>query len=200
MVFVMNNFGLRTPGSMAGMSGLANFLSMHQTATRDFSVMSCGSSKIDRGARGWDRGARIFLPPSLLDTILKMQDLGRIPVGEVMLFEVKNRDAVVHVGVQEFIAPEGVCAIPSWMWNQLSIASERQRVTVTQVTLERGGFVKFKPLQPEFMQTHNPKAILEKHLRSFAALTMGMVITIYYGERDPLKRFDLEVRAPYVFI
>jgi hypothetical protein len=82
------------------------------------------------------------------------------------------------------------------MWNQLSIASERQRVTVTQVKLEKGSFVKFKPLQPEFMQTHNPKAILEKHLRSFAALTMGMVITIYYGDRDPLKRFDLEVRAP----
>jgi hypothetical protein len=34
---------------------------------------------------------------------------------------------------------------------------------------------------------------LEKHLRSFAALTMGMVITIFYGEHPRHKQFDLEV-------
>jgi hypothetical protein len=128
-----------------------------------------------------------------LQTILALQDAGRVAVGEVMLFEVKNRDAVVHVGVQEFIAPEGVCGIPSWMWKQLYIESERQHVIVTQVKLPKGGFVKFKPLQPEFMQTHNPKAILEKHLRNFAALTMGMIITIFYGDYPKHKRFDLEV-------
>jgi hypothetical protein len=161
--------------------------------TLNLNVMSCASSQIDRGSRGWDRGARIFLPPSLLQTILTMQDMGRAAVGEVMLFEVKNRDAVLHVGVQEFIAPEGVCGIPSWMWNQLGITGERQRVVVSQVKLPKGGFVKFKPLQSEFMQTHNPKAILEKHLRSFAALTMGMVITIFYGDYPKSKRFDLEV-------
>jgi hypothetical protein len=82
------------------------------------------------------------------------------------------------------------------MWNQLSISAERQHVTVTQVKLPKGGFVKFKPLQAEFMQTHNPKAILEKHLRGFAALTMGMVITIYYGDTPRPKRFDLEVKPP----
>ena len=70
---------------------------------------------------------------------------------------------------------------------------EKQPVVVTQVRLPKGGFVKFKPLQPEFMQTHNPKAILEKHLRSFAALTMGMIITIFYGDGHKNKRFDLEV-------
>jgi hypothetical protein len=100
------------------------------------------------------------LPPALLDIILKKQDLGLTPAGEVMLFEVKNRDAVVHVGVQEFIAPEGVCGIPSWMWNQLGIAAEKQRVTVTQVALPSGGFVKFKPLQTEFMQHTIPKPFL----------------------------------------
>lgn len=116
-------------------------------------------------------------------------------VGEVMLFEIKNRDAVLHVGVQEFIAPEGLCGIPSWMWQQLSIVRDKQPVVVTQVRLPKGGFVKFKPLQPEFMQTHNPKAILEKHLRSFAALTMGMVITIFYGDPPRHKQFDLEVQS-----
>ena len=68
-------------------------------------------------------------------------------------------------------------------------------MVVTQVRLPKGGFVKFKPLQPEFMQTHNPKAILEKHLRSFAALTMGMVITIFYGDPPRHKQFDLEVQS-----
>ena len=57
----------------------------------------------------------------MLQTILNMQDLGIVAVGEVMLFEIKNRDSVIHVGVQEFIAPEGFCGIPSWMWQQLSI-------------------------------------------------------------------------------
>ncbi len=173
---------------------MARFLNMQQSSmTLNLNVMSCASSQIDRGSRGYDRGARIFLPPSLLQTILTMQDMGRAAVGEVMLFAVKNKDSVVHVGVQEFIAPEGVCGIPSWMWNQLGITGERQRVVVSQVKLPKGGFVKFKPLQAEFMQTHNPKAILEKHLRSFAALTMGMVITIFYGEYPRSKRFDLEV-------
>jgi hypothetical protein len=116
-----------------------------------------------------------------------------------MLFELKNGDAAVHVGVQEFIAPEGVCAIPTWMWYQLSITAERQHVTVTQVKLPKGVFVKFKPLQAEFMQTHNPKAILEKHLRGFAALTMGMVITLYYGGHSFCQRFDLEVKTTSVY-
>ena len=191
----MNSFGMRARDPIPGIPDLARFLSTQQSPS-EFGVLACSSAQIDRGGRGWDRGARIFLPPSLLNIILKKQDLGLAPAGEVMLFEVKNKDAVVHVGVQEFIAPEGVCGIPSWMWNQLGIAAEKQRVTVTQVPLPSGGFVKFKPLQTEFMQTHNPKAILEKNLRSFAALTMGMVITIFYGDPPKQKRFDLEVPAP----
>jgi hypothetical protein len=189
-------FGMR-PGREAGelQQGLARFFNMQQprSLSLNLSVVSCASTLIDRGSRGWNRGARIFLPSSLLQQILSMQDQGRAAVGEVMLFEIKNRDAVLHVGVQEFIAPEGSCGIPTWMWPQLSVTKERQPVIVTQVRLPKGGFVKFKPLQPEFMQTHNPKAILEKHLRSFAALTMGMVITIFYGEPPRHKQFDLEV-------
>ena len=180
---------------MPGTPDMARFLSVQHSSIQ-FNLLARSSARIDRdgSARGWDHGARIFLPPSLLETLMiKMQDA---PADEVMLFEVKNKDAVVHVGVQDFIAPEGVCGIPSWMWNQLGIAAEKQRVTVTQVALPNGGFVKFKPLQTEFMQTHNPKAILEKSLRSFAALTMGMVITIFYGEPPKQKRFDLEVPAP----
>jgi hypothetical protein len=193
----MDSFGVRAQRQIPGIPAeLARLFNMPQSSmTLNLNVMSCGSSQIDRGSRGWDRGARIFLPPSLLQTILTMQDMGRAAVGEVMLFEVKNKDAVLHVGVQEFIAPEGVCGIPSWMWSQLGITGERQRIIVSQVKLPKGGFVKFKPLQADFMQTHNPKAILEKHLRSFAALTMGMVITIFYGEDYKAKRFDLEVSS-----
>jgi len=75
--------------------------------------------------------------------------------------------------------------------------SRRAVVVADACQAVAGGFVKFKPLQTEFMQTHNPKAILIVNLRCFAALTMGMVITIFYG--DPprwQKRFDLEVPAP----
>lgn len=190
-------FGMRRqfPGMAGGANPFLNMMGL-QGLKLNLNVMPCSSSQIDRGGRGWDRGARIFLPPSALQTILHMQDSGIAAVGEVMLFEVKNRDAVVHVGVQEFIAPEGVCGIPSWMWKQLSLDGERQRVVVSQVKLAKGGFVKFKPLSKDFMQTHNPKAILEKHLRSFAALTMGMVISIFYGDYPRHKQFDLEVPFP----
>ena len=189
----MDGFGMRAPRQIPGFPPeMARFLSQ-SSMTLNLNVMACSHSSIDRGSRGYDRGARIFLPPSLLQTILTAQDMGRAAVGEVMLFEVKYKDAVVHVGVQEFIAPEGVCGLPSWMWNQLGV-TERTRVVVTQVhSLPKGGFVKFKPLQAEFMQTHNPKAILEKHLRSFAALTMGMIITIFYGDGHKYTRYDLEV-------
>ena len=67
------------------------------------------------------------------------------------------------------------------------------QTAATNAGAVKGGFVKFKPLQPKFMQMHNPKAILYYHLRSFAALTIGMVSTIHYNGRD---RFELEVRAP----
>jgi len=189
-------FGMRRQMPGGGNNPFLQMMGAQQGLKLNLNVMPCSSPQIDRGGRGWDRGARIFLPPSTLQTILHMQDIGVAAVGEVMLFEVKNRDSVVHVGVQEFIAPEGVCGVPSWMWTQLSLATERQRVVVSQVKLPKGGFVKFKPLSKDFMQTHNPKAILEKHLRSFAALTMGMVISVFYGEFPRHKQFDLEVPSP----
>jgi hypothetical protein len=74
--------------------------------------------------------------------------------------------------------------------------SRRAVVVADACRAVAGGFVKFKPLQTEFMRCHNPKAILMVNLRCFAALTMGMVITIFYGNPPKQKRFDLEVPAP----
>ena len=127
------------------MSDMAMFLAMQQSITSKFSVMSCSSTKIDRGGRGWDRGARIFLPPSLLDTILKMQDMGRAAFGEVMLFEVKNRDAVVHVGVQVVFEPE-YCINQAYCNTSISFCRSSSRLKAS-VQFRRGCGTS-SPLQP----------------------------------------------------
>ena len=45
-------------------------------------------------------------------------------------------------------------------------------------------YSKFRPQQVDFLQISNPKAVLEKHLRSFACLSKGDMISIEYLGRD----------------
>merc|ERR1712050_100281 len=56
-------------------------------------------------------------------------------------------------------------------------------------TLKKGTFVKLQPLTSEFLDIHNPRAVLENTLRNFATLTVGDCIVIDYNQ----KQYEIEI-------
>lgn len=125
-----------------------------------------------------NRGGRIFLPPSALD------QLTRLNIVYPMLFKLTNPqlDRSTHCGVLEFVADEGKCYMPYWMMRNL-LLEEGALVKIESVSLPVATFSKFQPQSVDFLDITNPKAVLENELRSFACLTKGDVIEISYNDR-----------------
>lgn len=125
-----------------------------------------------------DRGGRIFLPPSALD------QLTRLNIVYPMLFKITNpmTKRTTHCGVLEFVADEGKCYMPYWMMRNL-LLDEGNMVNIESVSLPVATFSKFQPQSTDFLDITNPKAVLENELRSFACLTTGDVIAIGYNDR-----------------
>jgi ubiquitin fusion degradation protein 1 len=107
-----------------------------------------------------------------------------------MLFELTNeRDGTkTHSGVLEFVAEEGTCYIPFWMMQNLLLA-EGDTLKVTNTSLQKGTFVRLQPVSKEFLNVHNPRAVLENSLRHFATLTKGDNILINYNN----KKYEIEI-------
>jgi len=124
-------------------------------------------------------GGKIIMPPSALDAVT------RLNIPYPLLFQLYNpvSKRMTHCGVLEFVAEEGRIYIPYWMFRNLCL-QEGQRVTVKSGNLPKGTFVKFQPQAPEFIEIHNPKAVLERVLRKFACLTKGDTISINYNNHD----------------
>lgn len=125
-----------------------------------------------------DRGSRIFLPPSALD------QLTRLNIVYPMLFKLTNTEKgrMTHCGVLEFVADEGKCYMPYWMMRNL-LLEEGAFVKIESVSLPVATFSKFQPQSPDFLDITNPKAVLENELRNFPCLTTGDVIAISYNDR-----------------
>ncbi len=68
--------------------------------------------------RDVDEGDKIFLPPSALDKLARMN------VEYPMLFEATSNDSGkrTHCGVLEFSAEEGYCYMPHWMMQNLAVS------------------------------------------------------------------------------
>ena len=79
------------------------------------SQYNCSSTAM--AGRDVDEGDKIFLPPSALDRLARMN------VEYPMLFEIKNDfiGKVTHCGVLEFSAEEGWCYMPFWMMQNLLV-------------------------------------------------------------------------------
>jgi len=131
-----------------------------------------------------DKGNKIILPSSALET------LARLNISYPMLFELTNeRDKrMTHCGVLEFVAEEGTCYLPYWLMGHL-LLGEGDIVRVTNTSLPKGTFVKLQPVSKEFLEVHNPRAVLENSLRHFATLTKGDNIVIGYNK----KKFEIEI-------
>ncbi|CAM9447182.1 unnamed protein product [Pylaiella littoralis] len=125
-----------------------------------------------------EAGDKILLPSSALDALARQQ------VEYPMLFELSNptQGNRTHCGVLEFSAPEGSCYIPHWMMQNLLLEAG-SLLTVKNVSLPKGTFVKFQPQSVEFLEISNPRAVLETTMRHFSCLTEGDVICLPYNDR-----------------
>ncbi|CAN4107453.1 unnamed protein product [Withania somnifera] len=125
-----------------------------------------------------ENGDKIIMPPSALDRLASLH------IDYPMLFELRNADTerVSHCGVLEFIAEEGMIYMPYWMMENLFLR-EGDIVTVKNVTLPKGKYVKLQPHTKDFLDISNPKAILETTLRNFSCLTTGDSIMVAYNNK-----------------
>ncbi|KAJ8975763.1 hypothetical protein NQ317_004813 [Molorchus minor] len=121
-----------------------------------------------------ERGGKIIMPPSALE------QLTRLNINYPMLFKLINKktNRITHCGVLEFVADEGKVYLPLWMMHNMVLTEGELRSD-----RKLGTFSKFQPLNPDFLDITNPKAVLENCLRSFACLTTGDVIAVRYNQK-----------------
>ncbi|XP_078158749.1 uncharacterized protein LOC144554301 [Carex rostrata] len=126
-----------------------------------------------------EAGDKIMMPPSALDR------LAHLNVEYPMVFELRNvaTSRTSHCGVLEFTAEEGMIYMPYWMMQNL-LLQEGDIIMVKNVTLPKGTYVKLQPHTTDFLDISNPKAILEKTLRSFSCLTTGDSIMVAYNNKN----------------
>ena len=103
-----------------------------------------------------------------------------------MLFKLshvtKRGTHTTHCGVMEFSAQEGRCYLPYWMMQNL-LLKEGSIVKVKNVSLKKATYVKFRPQTKDFLDISNPKAVLEKSLRTYSCMTKGDQICIPYNDK-----------------
>ncbi|KII70381.1 Ubiquitin fusion degradation protein 1 [Thelohanellus kitauei] len=135
-----------------------------------------------------ETGGRILMPPS------SVQALSELYIANPWIFCLTNpkNGLRTHCGVLEFTADEG-----RFMTNLQLLAG--QIVELYSVSLPDARFAKFQPQSVDFLNITNPRAILEKALRSYACLTVGDIISISYGEKEDLNsEVDFEPPVGYV--
>jgi len=160
------------------MGGLGRGMSMQFESQYNVSSTAMAGKDVDDGDK-------IFLPPSALDKLARMN------VEYPMLFEVQNchADKKTHCGVLEFSAEEGWCYMPYWMMQNL-LVEEGSLINVKNVSLPKASFVKFRAQSVDFLEVSNPRALLEVALRKFTCLTLGDTICIPHSG----SKFYLDVR------
>ncbi|CAM9343145.1 unnamed protein product [Ectocarpus sp. 4 AP-2014] len=171
----MSAFGLGGgPGGFGGMG-----LGMGMGAPRGFEEQYHCYPVSFQDKEHLEAGDKILLPSSALDALARQQ------VEYPMLFELSNpsQGNRTHCGVLEFSAPEGSCYIPHWMMQNLLLEAG-SLLTVKNVSLPKGTFVKFQPQSVDFLEISNPRAVLETTMRHFSCLTEGDVICLPYNDRN----------------
>lgn len=130
-------------------------------------------------------GDKVILPPSALDRLASLH------IEYPMLFKIENRATgrSTHCGVLEFVAEEGQVFMPHWMMQNL-LLQVGDLVKFRNVSLPKGTYVKLQPVTSDFLDISNPKAVLERALRSYSCLTAGDCFVVNYNNR----KYEIEVK------
>ena len=125
----------------------------------------------------------IILPPSALQKLsLNFEhNITKNP----FLFSILNIDFNIftHCGVAEFTAEEGICYIPSNLFDRLHL-EEGQKVNIRKKELRPGTYIKVQPHKTEFTNNPNAKTILEYNLRNYFCLTKGDTISLKFKNEN----------------
>ncbi|OLY84794.1 Ubiquitin fusion degradation protein 1 [Smittium mucronatum] len=102
-----------------------------------------------------------------------------------MLFSITNpaTGKKTNAGVLEFTAEEGLVYLPEWVMQNLGL-NFRDFVTIQNVSLSLGTFVKIQPQSADFLDISDHRAVLENALRKFSTLTEGDLFTISYNDKN----------------
>jgi len=124
-----------------------------------------------------DNGGKVILPNSAMD------ELAHLNIVWPMMFRLTSASVSTHCGVLEFSAQEGHIYIPYWMMQHLRV-KPGAIITVRNVSLPKGTFVKLRPQTKDFIEDiSNPRPVLEAKLRNFSCLTKGDTVIIGYNDK-----------------
>lgn len=56
-------------------------------------------------------------------------------------------------------------------------------VTLNNISLPLGRYIRIQPQHTSFLEITDPRAVLEHTLRSFSAMTVGDIVSIFYNEQ-----------------
>ena len=120
-----------------------------------------------------EKGDKILLPSSSLNELYPLLSSKN---KDPLVFCLKNSSKMTYCGVLEFVAEEGLCYIPTWMFKMLKFPEPGSPATVALVPDLKKRFghvrhmIKLQPHQTKFIELNNPKAVLEYQLRNFTCL------------------------------
>jgi ubiquitin fusion degradation protein 1 len=138
-------------------------------------------------------GGKMLLPQSCLETLSSLNVVYPLQFRVCASPGVGGRKSATHLGVLEFSASEGTAYLPDWALHTLGI-KDRGLITITNISLPTGRFVKFQPTSVAFLtDLSDPRAVLEHTLRNYSCFSLGDVIVFRYLEREYGLRVE-EVR------
>ncbi|KAG8391687.1 hypothetical protein BUALT_Bualt01G0213200 [Buddleja alternifolia] len=113
-----------------------------------------------------------------------------------LLFQIEsyNDKIVSHCGVLEFEAEEGSIYLPEWMMKNLKL-QEGDLAIIRNTAMPNGRYIKLQPHTTSFIQVSDPRAVLEKTLRSFTCLTTGDTFMVTHNKKE-FYIDVLEIRPP----
>ncbi|KAG8381798.1 hypothetical protein BUALT_Bualt05G0010200 [Buddleja alternifolia] len=119
------------------------------------------------------------MPPSSLSQIIKVR------LNYPLLFQIEsyNDEIVSHCGVLEFEAEEGSIYLPMWMMKNLKL-QEGDLAIIRNAAMPKGRYIKLQPHTTSFIEVSDPRAVLEKTLRSFTCLTRGDTIMVMHNKKE----------------
>ena len=127
-------------------------------------------------------GGRIILPQIVLE---KCTTRANMPFP--LIFKLKLNNEEVCCGVHSFEAKPGEVFITDWIKNALKIQDYKQvtKIEVWALTkpTPKGTSALFQAQSMDFLDFTNPKAILERSLRSYTCLGKDQIITIWHNNK-----------------
>ncbi|CAL4956792.1 unnamed protein product [Urochloa decumbens] len=128
-------------------------------------------------------GDKVLLPVSALHRLTTLR------VDYPMLFQLRAAAAdqphnASHCGVLEFVADEGTVVMPRWMMANLGLGEGAAVRVRSAAALPKATYVKIQPHTSAFLDVSNPKAVLEKTLRTFTCFTTGDTVMVSYNGKS----------------